>query len=138
MESTKKPLLALLSILVVSAAVIYGCGGSDQPEYCDKVSTLQDSVSQLTDIQIDAGALDKVKSDLETIQTDAEAAVDAAKDDFPSEANDLEDSIDKASSAIQDLPSSPSATEIGAVAFDVSAVVNSAKSFQDATSSACD
>jgi hypothetical protein len=137
MESLKKPLLALCPVVLVSAALVAGCGGSDQPEYCDKVDTLKDSISQLTSIDIDAGVIDTVKSDLETVESNAEAAVDAAKDDFPSESSDLEDAVNTASDSIQDLPSSPSASEIAAVALNVGAVANAAESFEETTSSAC-
>jgi hypothetical protein len=137
MESPRKPLVALASVVLVSAAFVVGCSSSDQPDYCDKVSTLKDSVSALTSIDIEAGTLDTAKSDFETVKSDAEATVDAAKSDFPSETKGLEDSINTASESIQDLPSSPSASDIAAVAINVSAVANSAKSFEEATSSAC-
>ena len=137
MKSLKKPLVLFTSSALASAALLLGCG-SDQPDYCDKVDTLQDSISALTSIEIEAGVIDTVKTDLETVQTDAEAAVDAAQSDFPSETSDLEDSIDTASESIEDLPSSPSAPEIAAVALNVSAVANAAQSFEEAASSACD
>jgi hypothetical protein len=137
MRTFKKSFAFSGAALVVSFAVLTGCGGSDKPQYCSDISTLQDSVSQLSSISIEAGVLDNVKTDLETVQTDAQTAVDSAKTDFPSETSALEDSINTASTSIQDLPASPSAAEIAAVALNVSAVVNAAQDFESATSSAC-
>jgi hypothetical protein len=137
MNDLKKSLLALATTTVLATAVLAGCGSSDKPAFCDDVGTLQDSIGQLTSIKIEAGVLDNVKTDLETVQTNAQTVVDSAKTDFPSESSALEDAIDTAEQSIQDLPSSPSATEVAAVALNVSAVANAAKSFEEATSSAC-
>jgi hypothetical protein len=136
MIDLKKSLLALTATTVLATGVLAGCS-SDKPAFCDDVSTLQDSISQLTSVNIEAGVLDTVRTDLETVQTDAQTVVDSARTDFPSETSDLEDSINTAEQSIQDLPSSPSAAEIAAVALNVSAVANAAKSFEEATSSAC-
>jgi hypothetical protein len=138
METPRKSLVAIGTAFILSAAVVAGCGGSDKPDYCDKVDTLQDSITALTSVKVEAGVLDNVRSDLETVQSDAEAAVDAARSDFPDETSNLEDSIDTASDSINDLPESPSASDIAAVALNVSAIANAAKSFEEATSSACD
>lgn len=137
MIDLKKSLLALTTTTVLATTVLLGCGSSDKPAFCGDVTTLEDSIGQLTSINIEAGVLDTVKTDLETVQTNAQTVVDSAKTDFPSESSALEDSINTAGESIQDLPSSPSATEIAAVALNVSAVANAAKSFEEATSSAC-
>jgi hypothetical protein len=137
MSNFKKSLLALTTTSVLSVAVLAGCGGSDKPAFCGDVDTLRNSISQLTSVKIEAGVLDNVKTDLETVQADAQTAVDSAKTDFPSETSDLENAINTATQSIQDLPASPSGAEIAAVALNVSALANAAKAFEDATSSAC-
>jgi len=137
MSDLKKSLLALATTTVLATAMLAGCSSSDKPAFCGDVSTLQSSISQLTSIKIDAAVLDNVKTDLETVQTNAQTVVDSAKTDFPTESSALEDSLNTAGESIQDLPSSPSATEIAAVALNVSAVANAARSFEEATSSAC-
>jgi hypothetical protein len=136
MSNFKKSLLALLTTTLVSAAVLSGCS-SDKPAFCGDVDTLRNSISQLTSIKIEAGVLDNVRTDLETVQADAQTAADSARSDFPSETSDLENSINTATQSIEDLPASPSGTEIAAVALNVSAVANAAKAFEEATSSAC-
>jgi hypothetical protein len=136
MSNFKKSLLALTTTTVLSVAVLAGCS-SDKPAFCGDVDTLNNSISQLTSVKIEAGVLDNIRTDLNTVQTDAQAAVDSARTDFPSETSALEDSLKTAEQSIQDLPASPSGAEIAAVALNISAVANAAKSFEEATSSAC-
>ena len=138
MINLKKSSLVLSTAALLSAAVIAGCGGSDQPEYCDRVDDLRSSVTALTDISIDSNTLNNVESDLQTVQTNAEAVVDAAREDFPQETDELETAVNDASDSVQELPSSPSAGEIAALAIEVAAVGSAASSLYDATSSACD
>ena len=138
MPSPRRTLPAIAVAAVASAALIAGCGGDSQPEYCDRVDELRDSVSALTDVSIDADTLNTVESDLETVQTNAEAVVDAAREDFPQETDDLETAVNNASDSVQELPSSPSAGEIAALAIEVATVGSSASALYDATSSACD
>jgi hypothetical protein len=136
MIDLKKSMLAVTTTTVLATGVLVGCG-SDKPAFCSDVDTLKDSISQLTSVNIEAGVLDTVRTDLETVQTNAQTVVDSARTDFPSESSALEDSVKTAEESIQDLPSSPSAAEVAAVALNVSAVANAAKSFEEATSSAC-
>jgi len=137
MESVKKPVVALTSILLLSAALVVGCGGDSKPAYCDRVDELRDSVTALTDISIDANLLSTVETDLETVRTNAEQVVDAAREDFPQETDDLETAVNNASDSIQELPSSPSAGEIAALAIEIGSVGSSASSLIDATTSSC-
>jgi hypothetical protein len=137
MIDPKKSFLALSITTVFAAGLLAGCGSSDKPAFCGDVKNLQDSISQLTSIKIETGVLDTVRTDLEAVQANAQTVADSARTDFPSESSSLEDSIKTASQSIQDLSPSPSGTEIAAVALNVSAVATSAKSFEEATSSAC-
>ena len=132
----KKASLTLAGVLT-GALLLTACSGSETPEYCDRVDTLQTSIANLTNISVNAGALDDVKTNLETVETDAQAAIDAAREDFPRDTEALESSIDDVRTSINDLPSSPSASEIGVIALQVSAVVNAAESFRDATAAEC-
>ena len=137
MIDPKKSFLALSITTVFAAGLLAGCGSSDKPAFCGDVKNLQDSISQLTSIKIETGVLDTVRTDLEAVQANAQTVADSARTDFPSESSSLEDSIKTASQSIQDLSPSPSGTEIAAVALTVSAVATAAKSFEEATSSAC-
>ena len=73
----------------------------------------------------------------EQIQTEAAAAVSSAKSDFPSQTSALKSSVATLTSDVKALRSSPSPAQIATIASDATSVVNSVKSFVDATSSKC-
>ena len=125
--------------LVASAALITttGCGGSSsKPAYCSDRSTLQSDLQGLS-VPTSSSDISSLKSQLTTIQSDATALVNSAKSDFPSETSAIKSSVDTLSNAVKALPSSPSTSQIAAIAVDVAAVTSSVKSFDDATSSKC-
>ncbi len=138
MLTHRRTLPVLVVAAFASAALVAGCSSDSQPEYCDRVDDLRSSVSALTDISINGDTINTVESDLETVQSDAEAVVDSARQDFPEETDALENSVSNASDAVNELPSSPSAAQIAAVAVNVADVGKAASSLYDATSSACD
>ena len=138
MLTHRRTLPVLVVAAFASAALVAGCSSDSQPEYCDRVDDLRSSVSALTDISINGDTINTVESDLETVQSDAEAVVDSATQDFPEETDALENSVNNASDAVNELPSSPSAAQIAAVAVNVADVGKAASNLYDATSSACD
>jgi hypothetical protein len=137
MGDLRKSVLALAGVALASGAILAGCG-SDKPEFCDRVDTLRESVSNLTDIQLDAGVLDSVRTDLAVVETEARATADAARQDFPEESSALESSVNAAVRAVDNLPSDPSTTEYAAVALAFSAVANAVTDFRDKTESECE
>ncbi len=127
--------LALVALVALAAAA--GCGSSSKPAYCKDRTNLENSIKNLPSAASSSG-ISGLESQLTTIQSDATAAVDAAKTDFPSETSALKSSVDTLSSAAKALPSSPSATQIAAVALDAANVVSAVKAFTSATKSKCD
>jgi hypothetical protein len=102
------------------------------------VDTLNSAIAGLSDIKLEPGVLDNFKTQLETVQSDAQTAVDSARSDFPQETDAVESSLSSLETSVQDLPSQPSAAQLGAVALNVSATVNAVQDFVDKTSSTCD
>ena len=127
--------LALVALVALAAAA--GCGSSSKPAYCKDRTNLENSIKNLPSAASSTG-LSGLQSQLTTIQSDATAAVDAAKTDFPSETSALKSSVDTLSSAVKALPSNPSTTQIAAVALDAANVVSAVKGFTSATKSKCD
>ena len=127
--------LALVAVVALAAAA--GCGSSSKPAYCKDRTNLENAIKNLPSAASSSG-LSGLQSQLTTIQSDATAAVDAAKTDFPSETSALKSSVDTLSSAAKALPSSPSTTQIAAVALDAANVVSAVKGFTSATKSKCD
>ena len=117
-------------------AALAGCGGSSKPAYCSDRSDLQSSVKGLSDLTASSG-ISGLKTQLKTIQSDANKVVSSAKSDFPSETDAITTSVDTLQSAVQAVPSSPTAKQFAPVATAAAGVVSSVKSFVDATNSKC-
>jgi hypothetical protein len=124
--------------LAATALLAAGCGSSDKPDYCSNVSDLQQSVDLLKDVPPEAGALSNLKTDLQAVQTDANAVVSSAKQDFPNETSALKSSVASLSSAIEQFASSPTAKNLAAVTPEIDSTVTAAKNLSSATKSACD
>ena len=137
---TKLPGVPLLGValLAVLTTVAIGCGSSDQPAYCSNVSSLESSVGDLKDLQLESGVLSTLQADLAAVKGNADAVVSSAKADFPDETGALADSVQSLSSSVEALPASPTAKQLAPIALEVSSTVNAAQALSDATSSACD
>ena len=121
-----------------AALVAAGCGGSDKPAYCSNVSDLQQSVDDLKGVKLESGALSTLQTDVKTVQSDADAVVSSAKQDFPNETSALKSSVSTLSTAVKQLPSSPTAQQLAALVPDITNTVTAAKNLSSATKSACD
>jgi hypothetical protein len=112
-----------------------GCGSS-KPAYCADRTSLQNSVKGLTSLNASSG-ISGLQSQLQKIQSDATKVVSSAKSDFPSQTSAIKASVDALGSAVEALPPNPSAAEIATIAKDAASVLNSVKSFTDASKSKC-
>jgi outer membrane murein-binding lipoprotein Lpp len=133
--------VSLMVVLALSAAAVIaaGCGSDDnKPAYCSDVSDLKQSVDDLKNVQLNSGALSTLQTDLQKIQSNANAVVTSAKQDFPSETSALESSVSSLSTAIKQLPSSPTPKQLASLVPEISGTVTAAKNLENATSSACD
>jgi hypothetical protein len=128
--------LALLGATVALVAAT-GCGGGGgKPSYCSDRDQLESSIEDLANLSFSDG-LSGLESRLTTIRRDATTLVDSAKSDFPSETSAIRSSVDALAGDVRALPSSPSASQIAALASDASSVVSSVRAFADATDSNC-
>ena len=129
----------IMLVLVAATLVAAACGGDDKPAYCSNVSDLQQSVDDLKSVHLsESGALSTLQTDVQKVQSDADAVVSSAKQDFPDETSALKSSVSTVSTTIEELPSSPTAQQLAALAPEISSVVTAAKDLDSATSSACD
>ena len=129
----------IMLVLVAATLVAAACGGDDKPAYCSNVSDLQQSVDDLKSVHLsESGALSTLQTDVQKVQSDADAVVNSAKEDFPDETSALKSSVSSLSTTIEELPSSPTAQQLAALAPEISSVVTAAKDLDSATSSACD
>ncbi len=122
-------------VAVVALVALAGCGSS-KPAYCSDRTNLENSVKNLPSVTSSSG-ISGLQSQLKTIESDATSLVNAAKSDFPSQTSAVKSSVDTLATAVKALPSSPSSAQIAAIGLDASNVVNSVKSFSDASKSKC-
>jgi hypothetical protein len=127
--------LPVTMVAAVAIVALAGCGSS-KPAYCSDRTNLQNSIKGLTSLNVSSG-ISGLTSQLTKIKGDATTLVSSAKSDFPTETSAVESSVNTLASAVKTLPSSPSATQIAAVAADAAHVVSSVNSFVDASKSKC-
>lgn len=126
------PLAFAAAAAVVALA---GCASS-KPAYCADRTSLGNSIKGLTSLTVSSG-VSGLKSQVNTIQSDATALVSSAKSDFPDQTSAITSSVGALKSAVAALPANPSAAQIATVTADAARVVSSVKSFMDASSSKC-
>jgi hypothetical protein len=129
---------AMVVLAAAAAFLAAGCGGTSKPAYCSNVSDLQQSVDDLKGVKLESGALSTLQTDLKTVQSNTDAVVSSAKQDFPSQTSALKSSVSSLSTAVKQLPASPTVAQLASLAPMVSSVVTAANGLQSATSSACD
>jgi hypothetical protein len=121
----------LVLAAAATAVTLAGCSSS-KPAYCTDRSNLQNSVKGLT-----SSGVSGLKSQLKQIQSDATTLVDSARSDFPGETSAITSSVNALKTSVTALTSSPSAAQIATATRDAANVVNSVKSFVDASNSKC-
>ena len=132
-------LLWIVVMLAIAALVAAGCGGDDNPDYCENVADLQVSIDDVKAVQLsERGALSTLQAELPQVRSDANAVVSSAKQDFPSQTSALKSSVSKLSTTIEQLPASPTAQQLAPLSQEISSVVTAAQDLDSATSSACD
>jgi hypothetical protein len=126
--------IAVLSIAVLVAAS--GCGS--KPAYCSDKSNLQQSVKDLGNVKLtQSGGVDRLKSQLKKVESDAQQLAKSAKGDFPSQSSAIQSSVSTLKSDAQRLPNSPSPQEAAVVAGEVAAVGHAVSDFANASKSKC-
>ena len=128
---------ATAALLACAPIALSACGGSDQPGYCSDRSQLESSIRGIASLSPSDG-LSGLQAQVRQVQSDANALVDSARADFPSETDAIETSVAALAGDIRALPSNPSAGQVASLAGDASAVVSAVGGFFDATKSECD
>ena len=124
--------LILGGLLIGLAALIGGCGSS-KPAFCDNLSALQKSV---TSINV-TGGVSALKSQLQTVQSQANSVVSSAKSDFPDQTKAIDTGVSTLQTDAKALSSSPTPAQLAAVAVGVKNTVSSVSAFASATKSKC-
>jgi hypothetical protein len=123
----------LVVILAVTALLATACGGSSKPKFCTTATSLKKSVSGLNV----SGGVSSVKSQLQTIQSQATTLVSSAKSDFPDQTTAINSAVTKLETDIKQIPASPSPQQLVAVGLDIKSLVSSVSAFASASKSKC-
>ncbi len=128
----------MLAVAVAAGALVAaGCGSSSKPAYCSNVSDLQSSLNSLKNVQFNSNTISTVRADVQKVQTNANAVVSSAKQDFPNQTSALESSVSTLSTSIKALPSAPTREQLLPIAPQIASTVSAADSLKSATDSAC-
>jgi hypothetical protein len=113
-----------------------GGSSSSKPAYCSARTNLQNSINEITSLSPSSG-ISALEATFTKVRADANTVVSQAKSDFPSETSAIKSSVDALTRAVNALKASRSASDIAPVVSAASNVVNSFKSFIDASKSKC-
>jgi hypothetical protein len=135
---TRRPASYLFATgLLTLTLTVAGCGGKDKPAVCGDVDTLQSSISSLTDIKVEQGALDQLKTKLTQVQTDAEQLKSDASSQFGTEITAVETAASGVKTALDAAVATPSASTIAAVVATLPALKTALSNLQSAVESTC-
>jgi hypothetical protein len=126
------PVLACLALIPLLAA----CGSSSKPSYCSHVSDLQQSVKDLANVKPIQNGTKSVTDALNKVKDNAQATVDAAKKDFPSETSAVSSAVSNLASAVRQLPSATAST-LAALPGQIQAASTAVTDLANATNSKC-
>jgi hypothetical protein len=127
---------AMLSAALV-AVPLGACGSAGKPDYCNKRETLSNDVKALTDIKLEPGAVQSLKTQLQKIRKDAQAVVDSAKGDFPTETSDMQRTLSNLRTTVDNTSSSPTASDFVLVGKNMVKLADSVKAFTAAAGDKC-
>ena len=125
---------ALAAVVLVAA----GCGSSSKPAYCSDVSNIATYVDNLKNVQLQSGAVSTLKTDVQKVQSNANAVVGSAKQELPEP--DQRAAVIRLEPLHLDPGAAPALTaqQLVPIAAEVASTVSAADSLKSATSSACD
>lgn len=134
---TRARQMALL-FSVGGSILLAGCGGDDKPAYCSARDDLKESVDGLDDVRLrESGGVDRLRSQLKEVQTNADKVADTAKNEFGDEVQGLRTSVTELNSSVRGLVSDPSAAQASEAKAAVDGVRQAVDRLVSATDSNC-
>lgn len=127
--------ISALAAAALAAITLAACGSS-KPSYCTNRTNLENSVKGLTQLNASSG-VSGLQAQLAKVQSDANALVNSAKGDFPTETSAISSSISALESSVKSLSSTPSASQIATLSGQAAAFASSVQTFVNATKSKC-
>lgn len=131
--------LAPVAVLLVLVATLTGCGGGDDdtPAICSSVDSLESSVAEVGDIDIDADALATLQEDLDQVQSDLSQVLSDAQDEYADEVDSVDDAASLLGTTLEAAAAEPTGDSLAAVAAAIKALDASLGSLVEAVKSSC-
>lgn len=134
MNRTPKTVTALL-LLAVATAGLSAC--AEDPAICQDVDELRSDFDDLKDIQIEAGALSELATDVDEIEADVKQLVDDASTEFGTEVDAVKAATEALRAGIDGATTDPSADALVQVSDGVAALTTAVGDLSDAVSGTC-
>lgn len=122
--------------VALSLAGAWGCG-EDEPAYCGDRDALEESIDGLAEVDVRADGIDALQTQLQDVQTDASALVDATRSEFGPEADQLKTAVSSLGTAVERAGESPSADTLTGIATALSGVQTAFSQLSDAVGDGC-
>lgn len=125
------------------ATITAGCTGDEPPAtdeppaVCSAVSSLKESVSDVTTVDLDQGALAELQDNLTQVQSDLGKVKEDAKDEYATEIDAVEQASASVGSSVDAAITSPSAQAITRVGTAVQTLGTSLTALEDAVKNTC-
>lgn len=116
---------------------VSGCGGKDKPAVCTDVTNLESSVSAVTKIKIDQGALPELKTKLAQVQTDAAQLKTDAQSQYATEISAVDAAATSVKTTVDAAIATPNATTLAAAVASLQQLKTALSGMQSAVKSTC-
>lgn len=126
--------IAACALLVAAAAA---CGSDDKPAVCGDLDQLKSSVQSLRDVQVEKGALTKVKEDAAQIRQQLGTLEADAKSQFSTEITRLRSELTSLSASLDAATASPTAASLAALGVAARDTVGAGQALASAVGDTC-
>lgn len=137
MEHRRPVPLGFAAGLLVVMLTVTACGGSDKPAVCSDVDALQSSISSLTDVKLEQGALTDLTTKLSQVQADATKVKSEAETQFSTEIDAVSSAAASVKSSVDAASANASAQTLAAVATSLSRLTTALTALQTAVQDTC-
>ena len=110
LRALRVALASLLTLLAVTA-----CSSDQTPAVCSDAAALKKSVSALTDVKVEQGALPDLQSKLTAVRQDLDTLKNDAKSEFSSQLDAVDTASSTFKSALDTAVADPTVTTVTAV-----------------------
>jgi hypothetical protein len=132
------PTLSLAgSAALLATLTLAGCSEAETPAVCSSVDSLTASVTDLTSVNIDQGALKTLQDNFTRVRSDLSKVKSDAKEEYATEIDALDQAASSVSSSLDAATAAPSVQTVTAVGVAVESLGTSLTALEDAVSSTC-